>query len=244
LDSDGVTVVGGLVEADNFNNETPQEDGKGVIFDLTIDASALDESLLTADFTLDARSQLPSVDYQATAIGNNEAISSNVSTAVHTGQFAWGGFDGGTDVDEEVTATFGELYDTDANEQSTGGNLGVATSLSMVVAGLTGEITPGTVRASSDVRDMMNTQVLADATAVVNNKSIELDARSADDSVMMADVSQFSYMNSRATTDVRDVTVDNYSNLGRIDPVVQGAATAIGNNLSISVSGPNTPSVE
>ena len=237
VDGSQITVNGGTTFNQDGTPESPNningatEDGEigGVIFDVVIPFDAID-----FPDTLDARTELASVDYQATAVANNESITSNVSTSVHTGQFAWGGFEDGTSVDDEVSGTFGTLYDTDGNKQNTG-NLGVATSLSMIVAGMTGEITKGRVSASTNVADMLNTQVLADATAVVNNKSIELDGRTDDDRVLMADVSQASFMDSSARTNVQGVTLQQYSNLGRIDPVVQGAATAIGNNLSITV---------
>jgi len=59
------------------------------------------------------------------------------------------------------------------------------------------------------------------------------------DVALISDVTQFAYANVSASSNVYDVNLNHYTGLGSLDqPVINGAATAIGNNLSIKVGAP------
>lgn len=103
------------------------------------------------------------------------------------------------------------------------------------------DLTLAEVSATSTVSDILNASVDSLATAVGNNLSVEI-AAAGPDRLFMADVIQLSAANITATSDVSDVEVSNYLNLGMLDrPMVSSVATAVGNNKSISV---NAPSVD
>jgi hypothetical protein len=89
------------------------------------------------------------------------------------------------------------------------------------------------------VWDIENATVDSAATAVANNKSITLDPHSVNnDSVLIADLTQFAYADVGAYSNVSDVTISNYYNLNPDvlgKPIVSSVATAVGNNLSVTV---------
>ncbi|WP_339778307.1 hypothetical protein [uncultured Thalassospira sp.] len=59
------------------------------------------------------------------------------------------------------------------------------------------------------------------------------------DVALISDVTQFAYANVTANSNIYDVNLNHYTGLGSLDqPVINGAATAIGNNLSIKVGAP------
>ncbi len=59
------------------------------------------------------------------------------------------------------------------------------------------------------------------------------------DAALIADVTQFAYANVSASSNIYNVNLNHYTNLGTLDqPVINGAATAMGNNLSIKVGAP------
>ncbi|WP_073953182.1 hypothetical protein [Thalassospira sp. TSL5-1] len=59
------------------------------------------------------------------------------------------------------------------------------------------------------------------------------------DVALIADVTQFAYADVSASSNIYNVNLNNYTNLGKLDqPVINGAASAIGNNLSIKVGAP------
>jgi hypothetical protein len=92
------------------------------------------------------------------------------------------------------------------------------------------------------VDDITNASVDSSATAIGNNKGIDLQAATANDAMLVADVNQFAYADMTAMSNVSDVLVENYTNLGLIDrPLVNSVATSIGNNLSVTVESPLSP---
>lgn len=100
-------------------------------------------------------------------------------------------------------------------------------------------VEPANIRATSAVTDILNATVDSSATAVGNLKSIEVAAATADDAILIADVKQISFADVSARSKVWDVSINNYDNLAAIDrPIVSSVATAIGNNLSVTVTSP------
>ena len=179
----------------------------------------------------DARTELPEVASAATAVGNNSSIESNVMVEVHEGQFLFGTPD----------SDFGPIFGV----ASVGGGLDVGNTNQLiggaVLAGAAlGFVQPAEISAVSRVSDILNATVDSAATAVGNNKSITIDARTNSDALLMGDVTQVAIANVSATSRVSDVSLNNYINLGKLDrPIVNSVATAVGNNLSIKVSGPS-----
>ncbi|WP_026986411.1 hypothetical protein [Fodinicurvata fenggangensis] len=114
-----------------------------------------------------------------------------------------------------------------------------------------GLISKGTVEAESDVSDILNASVDSNATAVSNNISVSVNpaeevegedgemvsvAETTADNLLVADYTQFSYMDVNSTSSVSDVEVNNYVNLGAMDrPLVNSTATSVGNNISVNV---------
>ena len=90
--------------------------------------------------------------------------------------------------------------------------------------------------------NITNATVDSAATAVGNNLTATVNADSADDALVLADIVQFSAADVTADSHVHDVTISNYTSLGLIDrPIVSSVATAVGNNKSITVTSPFTP---
>ncbi|MGN6514241.1 MAG: hypothetical protein ACTHLR_00190 [Rhizomicrobium sp.] len=173
--------------------------------------------------TFNALTELPQVASAATAVGNNQSITSDVGTQIHDTQVLFGGFN-----DE---ANGGILPDT--------GNTGLSAALAVAVNGAYGVITPADITANSSVSNILNASVDSNATAVGNNANIEVDAATPSDAMLIGDFSQVAYANVSATSNVSNVNINNYPNLGSLDhPIVNSAATAVGNNMNIKVTAP------
>lgn len=241
----------------------------------------------------DAVYQLPSVVSSATAVGNNQSITSDVPVFLHDGQF--------------VANTLGNSYtDWDslskampggANVQGPGGyqgggegNLHTDLAILFTLASGIGFLTPAEITATSTVFDIKNASVDSTATAVANNLSVTLESNvdgsattglatvktgggqqcqpwdkncheypnptvstpTLSNHVVIADITQFAYANVSAVSNVCDVSLNEYSNLspnvgddgqlldnkvGRA--IVNSVATAVGNNVSITVGVPS-----
>ncbi|MET4700438.1 hypothetical protein ABIE65_003478 [Constrictibacter sp. MBR-5] len=188
--------------------------------------------------TFDARTELPEVISAATAVGNNSSIDSEVMVEVHEGQFLFDTVDGGVEagLPEGLAAlAIYELFDDNYGDINTNHLVGAAT----LVGAVGGLIDKAEISAVSRVSNILNASVDSAATAVGNNKSINIEPRTFADAVMMGDVTQVSVANVSALSDVRNVSLNNYTNLGKIGgPVVNSVATAVGNNLSVSVKAP------
>lgn len=184
---------------------------------------------------------LPMVESVATAVANNQDIFSDVALDLHDAQFAYGGF---TAVENpelaaaNLEALLGMTPDLD-NAHTTG----LAT---LTMAGALGMIEPANISATSTVNAITNASVNSAATALANNMSVELAHLSPGDAFMTADITQFGYADVTATSLVDDISVSNYAGLGAAGfglgedqvPLISSAATAVGNNLNITVSAP------
>ncbi len=224
----------------------------GVELDAEITAGSVDENLDSFDYTVhvtgdvtvdpadsfDAATELPTVDSAATAVGNNQSINSEVATYLHDGQFM---FDVGpgdpTNEDdfggEDVVGALGALV----LGSQFGDNSHTALAVGASVLAITGTIDKADVSASSEVMRIMNARVDSAAAAVGNNTSVNVNqvAELEDDSVLIADLTQFAAADISATSKVGRISVNNYNNLGAVDPLVSSVATAVGNNVSINV---------
>jgi hypothetical protein len=186
-----------------------------------------------ASDTFDALTQLPSVASAATAVGNNQQITSDVATQVHDAQILFGGFN---NEDPYWAPTI------QPDSVSGGGNTGLSAALGVVLGGALGIISPAQISADSEVHDILNATVDSNATAVANNANIEVDAVTPDDAMLVGDFTQVAYANVDATSKVKDVSLNNYINLGQLDhPIVNSVATAVGNNVNITVTSPTGP---
>ncbi len=189
--------------------------------------------------TFDAMTELPEVISAATAVGNNSSIDSEVMVEVHEGQFLFDTVEGGvgnSGLPGGLAAlAIYELFDDNYGSINTNHLVGAAT----LVGAVGGLIDKAEISAVSRVSNILNASVDSAATAVGNNKSINIEPRTFADAVMMGDVTQVSVANVSALSDVRNVSLNNYTNLGAIDrPIVNSVATAVGNNLSVSVKAP------
>jgi hypothetical protein len=181
---------------------------------------------------------LPEIESLATAVGNNQSISSSVSVTLHDGQFLFGGFGDGeqASTNSDLAPVLGEIGLAAAAELENTHTEGAA---ALTLAGILGLIQPATISADSQVYDITNASIESAATAVGNNLSVDLEAITMDDAFLVADVTQFSYADVSASSLVQDISVNNYANLGVLEaPLVSSTATAVGNNVSISVSSP------
>lgn len=187
----------------------------------------------TAEFVvvdpIDARRHLPTVELSALALGNSESVTSNLATYLHEGQFVFNVATG-----EGATDQGPEGPEMDAWLEGENSHTALAdTGLSLALAGL---LTPAELSAEAGANVIVNAAIDVSATSIANNHNIELDAASADDAVLVADLVQFAYANNTALAYVNKQTLSNYSNLGRLDnPVTSISATAAGNISNITV---------
>jgi len=225
----------------------------------------------------DALVDLPSVVSAATAVGNNQSITSDVPVFLHDGQFVantHGNYD--YDLPSLKAAMPASLSGGQGGYNA--GNLHTDLAVLFTLASGFGLLTPAEISASSNVFDIRNATVDSTATAVANNLSVTLesdvtgetdvanvkttlpcnpyfqncggngggDTAIVSNHVVIADITQFAYANVSAVSDVCDVSINEYTNLapdvlGR--PLVNSVATAVGNNVSITVGVP-TPEVD
>ncbi len=235
-----LSTSGGLTAA--ITGGAVDEDGDS-IDEISIDLSGTTE-VIPVD-AIDAI-DLPTINSVATALGNSQAIESDVSVQLHDGQFLAGTFnveEGGEGSDVDLSAletTVGLLPNT--------GNTHTDIAALVGAAGATGLIEPASVTANSDVSNILNALVNSNATAVGNNIDVAVDAVISDDAVVIGDVTQVAYANLSATSTVTGVDVNNYTNFGAANmgplagenlvPLVNSVATAVGNNFAVRVSSP------
>jgi hypothetical protein len=208
----------------------------------------------------DARVDLGAVVSTATAVGNNQSITSDVPVFLHDGQFV-------ANVNDERDGGECTVY-CDSNALLTDGGVttesfipgweprpdsNTYTTLAALftIGAVLHVLTPSDISASSQVFAIHNATVDSSATAVANNISVNLESDNPDNHVLIADITQFAYANVSAVSDVCGVEIDNFKNLspdatnedstlsttlGR--PIVSSVATAVGNNVSITVGVP------
>ena len=187
--------------------------------------------------SFDATTELPTIDSAATAVGNNQSIDSDVATYLHDAQFL---FDQGDLANGEggVEDAIGGVAAVLLGSQFAG-NTHTALAVGSSVLAITGTIDKANIDATSEVYNILNARVDSVATAVGNNASINVNADGdpAGDSILLADLTQFSLADVSASSDVYNVAVNNYTNLGAagVNPLVSSAATAVGNNVSVNV---------
>jgi len=195
-----------------------------------------------------APTELPIVRSIATAVGNNQSITSDVPVYLHDGQFV------------ANTRYNNDSYDigTPPNGYHESGNLHTDLALLFTLGAAAGVLTAADIHAYSNVYDIHNASVESSATAVANNISVDLESDvngtctteclGKSNHIVIADITQFAYANVSAVSNVYNVTADNYTGLRLITspdgdantpdpivPLVSSIATAVGNNVSISV---------
>jgi hypothetical protein len=183
----------------------------------------------------------------ATAVANIATVTGNSAVFVHDGQFAFGGIGhkyGGVRTeydsleslagDAEYNSKFWE-YDPIDNTHHDLVEIGL-------VAAALGLIQSADIDATSNVYAIENASVDSSATAIANMHSIDVEAASATDAMVVADLVQFSYADVTASSHVAGVSADHYSGLGALDadgniarPLVNSVATAVGNISTITV---------
>jgi hypothetical protein len=185
---------------------------------------------------INALTELPLIQVSAVALGNSEAITSDVAVALHEGQFQfdvgqstdpkwdpWGGYKGGNSSDW-----------TDASNTNTG------LAATLLSDALDGTIAPSNLTANAAIGSAFNYQVDLSAVSISNNHSIELNASTPDDAMLIADLTQFSYANNTANAVLGVQTVSNYTNLGKLENALTNvSAIAAGNVSNITVTVPS-----
>ncbi len=225
--------------------------------------------------SFDATVDLPSVVSAATAVGNNQSITSDVPVFLHDGQFVANTRSNGDGCDYLCTMkTAMPDADVASYDGRHSGNLHTDLALLFSLGAIAGVLTPAEISAESNVSNIRNATVDSSATAVANNISVTLKSNvdGTDGSgeslikctygdcgprdggallsnhVIIADITQFAYANVSAVSNVCDVSLSDYKNLspntddltatlGR--PIVSSVATAVGNNVSITVGVPD-----
>lgn len=203
--------------------------------------------------SFDAKVELPEVLSAATAVGNNQSITSDVPVFLHDGQFVANTRynDGKWDYDSLAGAVDARMGGGGYGGDGCGdcGNLHTDLAALFTLGSAIGFLTPADISAKSEVAYIKNASVDSAATAVANNLSVNLESNvdggtgcntgcydRLSNHLVIADITQFAYANVSAVSDVRDITVENYRNLGDIGgPLVSSVATAVGNNVSINV---------
>lgn len=190
---------------------------------------------------LNAIRELPKMENFATSIANNASVNTDTMVEAHSGQFVYG--DGAGESSGGVGAV-GAIY---GHLEHEGVNTHQSTTTALNAAVLLGLIEPANIEATAVARNISNAQVENGATAIANNMNFNIDAQARGDAVLIGDLTQFAYADVSSTARMRNVSVSNYSNLGRLDGALfSNVATSIGNNLSITVKGPalnGTPNV-
>ncbi|MGB4056682.1 MAG: hypothetical protein WBK77_01200 [Alphaproteobacteria bacterium] len=180
---------------------------------------------------------LPEVVSVATAVANNQSIDSTSAVNLHDAQFNFGGFGEVVRGDTEIPVVAfvpGDLQFLAVADATD--NTHTDALLGLTLAGALGIITPGEVSATSTVSAIVNATVDSQATAVGNNLSVNVEPTLPGDATLIADLTQFNFADTTATSSVSGVSITNYANLDVLDgPIVNSAATAVGNNVSISV---------
>jgi hypothetical protein len=189
---------------------------------------------------------LPKIENTATAVGNNQSITSNVPIYLHDGQFVAGdlGFDCASDW-ERCRYLLWEGGDY--------GNTHLDLAGLLFLGGVLGVVQKAEIKADAHVSNILNAYVENSATAVANNASFTIEPYATtpytDNHVLIADLTQFSYANVTANARVERVALNGYEDLGgacfgggcpdgELVPIISNTATAVGNNLSISVGVP------
>lgn len=216
---------------------------------------------------LNAVTQLPIVLSTATAVGNNQSITSDVPVFLHDGQFVadvkdyqrkaiWSNPD-------SIMGALGSSSTPSVGPGGHNGGPGLNTNTVLAVlfglGAVSGELKKSDIRATSNVYNIQNASVDSSASAIANNISVDLQTNKISDHVLIADITQFALANVSASSDVHNVSATGYENMRQLTtatlqssgnttnvpvnvptPWVSSTATAVGNNVSINVSGVKT----
>lgn len=188
---------------------------------------------------LDARAELPIVLSSATAVGNNQSITTDVPVFLHDGQFVANVKDGRygcndrCDYGMDIEAFAASLPSTGA--RSGGHSYGPDGNLHTDIAGLftlgaaLGVLTKADIEAKSIVTAVKNVSVDSSATAVANNLSVTLasdvDGGSSchtgckdrlSNHVVIGDITQFALANVEATSKVSNVSASGYDHMRQL----------------------------
>ncbi|MEM7122324.1 MAG: hypothetical protein AAF563_13655 [Pseudomonadota bacterium] len=182
--------------------------------------SGYQEVLVPDPFTLD---QLPLVEITATAIGNAESIDSDVAVMVHEGQFVVGDGD----------HAYLPYWLSGKNEHT-------QLADALLYLALNGQLEKANISANAGSWYIQQAQADISATAVANSNSINVDAATPDDAVVIADLTQFAYADVTANAYLGLHVIDNYVDLGTLDGALTSVtATAVGNVSNITVCAVN-----
>ena len=207
---------------------------------------------------INAVTELPIVLSSATAIGNNQSITSDVPVYLHDGQFVANVRDR-----NECYEWCNMAYAVGPSTSSVGpngiifgggGNLNTTVALLFGIGAVSGVLVPADIEAESTVYDVHNVSVDSSATAVANNISVNLRSNNPNNHVVIADITQFALANVSAESSVHDVTATGYDHMRQLTtatlqtigdqtnvpvsvptPWISSVATAVGNNASITV---------
>jgi hypothetical protein len=224
---------------------------------------------------LDARYELPIIEASATAIGNNQSITSDVPVFLHDGQFLAEINDDFYYDDKSLDTIYAAMpsgYDKKYCFRycEPEGNLHHDIAGLFVLGALIGFLEEAEITAKSTVYDVKNVSVDNSSLAVANNISVELasDVDGVDkckdgctdsgdrlsNHIVIADITQFAIADVKAETSTTYVTATGYDHMRQLTtaelqtvdgyvnqvvkvptPWISSTATAIGNNVSISV---------
>lgn len=216
---------------------------------------------------LNAVTELGRLEGNATAAANLTSIQSDVGTYAHDTQIAFGGFDKIDNFEDVLQAAGAGLVSSLIVPT---GNQGTDALATAAIAAQFGLITKGNVDAYAEAKHVTNAQVALNATAAGNLHSItvgpeayeELDTLKptsspshgspggngsnsptfVTNSILIADLNQFSLMNVSATADAHGLEVNGYTNLGSLKDqygtypaaVSSVSASAFGNMSSVT----------
>ncbi|MBX3456653.1 hypothetical protein [Ferrovibrio sp.] len=215
-------------------------------------AQAFDKSYwqfyLTVDPCIDIRlnldpSSMTTVELEQLSVGNIVATSTVHDIAVEQpgSKIKTKGKWGHSYVSSGALDAVHELGDLVSSATAVANNISVTadtqamfTDLSQIARGTGGSL--GEVTARSTVRTIRNLTVDSTATAVGNNINLENALANLQDATHVANAVQTNRMDVTALSAVRDVKISNFKNIGGVEgPLVNSVATAVGNNVNISV---------
>lgn len=180
--------------------------------------------------SLDARVELPIVLSSATAVGNNQSITTDVPVFLHDGQFVANVKDGryrdnqgGFDVAAFSASMPNGGYGDGGYGGGANGNLHTDIAGLFTLGAVLGVLDKADIEAKSLVDNIKNASVDSSATAVANNLSVTL-ASDVDGSgyggksnhVVIGDITQFALANVSASSKVTDVSASNYDHMRQL----------------------------
>jgi hypothetical protein len=180
---------------------------------------------------LDARTQLPIVQSSATAVGNNQSITSDVAVMLHDGQFVANVRDANClNICDALSLGALAAALPGVKDFIGGSNLHTDIAGLFTVGAAVGAFEKSAIRASSAVNYVRNVSVDSSATAVANNLSVDV-ASDVDggkcgsygfcgdrlsNHVVIGDITQFALANVSASSRVTDVKASGYENMRQL----------------------------